>query len=442
MFACILLPSASDGSSAETLHRLFSVSPLVELAGETAFLQDTGLQRLHGGPAGLFAAIRRALSPHAPRGLALASNRYTAEVAARYMGRPVTVHAGEEALFLSRLPLSALPLEQALARRLIPLGLQTLGDFASLPAAAVERRYGQQGVALHRLARGEDRRGLLPAREPVARVVGRALDEPATRLEALRPVLEELAGRLCGALAEEGLEVLRRRLAAALDAALPDDDAADDDVAGDGRDGPAPRAVAWELSLPAPEERAPLLAELLAGRIERQPPPRALAALRLQALQAGRLAVHQNALFGEVARDEARRQEALARLAAVLGPAALQHPRLVRDHRLEQRWTAADAQGTPERAGAPRAESGAVLRVLRPPEELVPLLAGGALVGLRRGRRELAVARLCGPRRLCGGWWAQPWERDEYEVVTTEGALLRVARDLRARRWLLLAEAD
>jgi hypothetical protein len=437
MFACILLPSASGWSSAETLHRLFGVSPLVELAGETAFLQDAGLQRLHGGPAGLFAAIRRALSPHLPRGLALASNRYTAEVAARYMGRPVTVHAGEEALFLSRLPLSALPLEQALARRLIPLGLQTLGDFASLPAAAVERRYGREGVALHRLARGEDRRGLLAAREPVARVVGRALDEPATRLEALRPVLEELAGRLCGALAEEGLGVLRLRLAAALDAALPDDD-----VAGDGRDGPAPRAAGWELSLPAPEERAPLLAELLAGRIERQPPPRALAALRLQACETGRLAVHQNALFGEVARDEARRQEALARLAAVLGPAALQRPRLVRDHRLERRWTAEDGQVAPERAGAACAQAGAVLRVLRPPEELVPLLAGGALVGLRRGRRELAVARLCGPRRLCGGWWAQPWERDEYEVVTTEGALLRVGRDLRARRWLLLAEAD
>ena len=72
----------------------------------------------------------------------------------------------------------------------------------------------------------------------------------------------------------------------------------------------------------------------------------------------------------------------------------------------------------------------------------MPLVAGGALVGLRRGRRELQVARLCGPRRLCGGWWSQPWERDEYEIVTTDGALLRVGRDARARRWLLLGEAD
>ncbi|HEX5010730.1 MAG TPA: hypothetical protein VFY71_10030 [Planctomycetota bacterium] len=438
MLVCVLLPLAGAVPAAELLRRLFSVSPLVELDGDTAFLEDAGLARLHGGPAGLFAAIRRALHPHLPRGLALASNRYTAEVAARYMGRPVTVHAGEEALFLSRLPLAALPLEPALARRLLPLGLATLGDFASLPVAAVERRYGQAGVALHRLACGVDRRGLLPAREPVARALLRALDEPAARLDVLRPVLEELCARLCGALAPEGLGVLSLRLEADLDAALPDDDVAvDEPAAGD------PRVpAAWELSLPTPEERAPLLAELLAGRIETAPPPRALAALRLQAQQVGRLAVHQNALFGEVARDETRRQEALARLIAVLGPDALRRPRLVRDHRLEARWTAADEQVAPERRGAPGAPDHVVLRVLRPPEEIVPLVAGGALVGLRRGRRELQVARLSGPRRLCGGWWKEPWERDEYEIVTTDGALLRVGRDARARRWLLLAEAD
>jgi protein ImuB len=436
MLACVLLPPTGTLPPGELLCRLFTVSPLVELDGEVALLEDAGLQRLHGGPAGLFAAIRRALHPHAPRGLALASNRWTAEVAARYMGRPVTVHVGEEALFLSRLPLTALPLEKNLARRLLPLGLETLGDLASLPVAAVERRYGREGVALHRLARGVDGRGLLPAREPAQRALARALDEPAARLEQLRPALEELVARLCGALAQEGQGVLVLRLGALLDAALPDDD-----VAAQEEPQTAPRTAGWELSLPAPEERAPLLVELLVQRIEAAPPARAVAALRLSAPQVGRLAVHQNALFGELQRDEARRQEALARLAAVLGSAALPRPRLLRDHRLEARWTASDEQVAPERAGAPRA-GGPVLRVLRPPEEVVPLLAGGTLVGLRRGRRELLVARLCGPRRLCGGWWAQPWERDEYEVVTGDGAQLRLGHDARAHRWLLLAEAD
>jgi hypothetical protein len=255
----------------------------------------------------------------------------------------------------------------------------------------------------------------------------------------MRPALEELLGRLCEGLAEEGLGVLRLRLVARLDAALPDDDVAPlDEWAGERV---AARSAAWELALPAPEDRAGLLAELLAGRVERAPPPRAVAALRVQAVQAGRMAVHQNGLFGEIARDEARRQEALARVTAVLGKEALQRPRLVRDHRLEQRWTA-DERVAPERRGEPCGAEHLVLRVLRPPQEIVPLLAGGELVGLRRGRLELQAARVHGPRRLCGGWWAQPWARDEYEVLTTEGLLLRVARDALARRWLLLAEAD
>ena len=435
MIACILL-SPGACSDEELLHRLFTVSPLVELCGETAFVQDTGLQRLHGGPSGLFAAIRRALHPHEPRGLALAATRQSAELAARYAGRPVLVRAGEEALFLSRLPLTALPLEPALAQRLLPLGLETVGDFASLPVAAVESRYGPAGVALHRAARGADPGALLPAREPVARAVARWLEEPASRLDRLRPALEELLARLCEGLSEEGLGVLRLRLVARLDAALPDDD-----VAPLGERAAA-RAAAWELSLPAPEDRAALLAELLAGRIERQPQQRAVAALRVQAVQARRMAVHQNALFGEIARDEARRQEALARVTAVLGKDALRRPRLVRDHRLEQRWTAGEESLAPERRGGPCAAEHLVLRVLQPPQDIVPRLAGGELIGLRRGRLELQAARVHGPRRLCGGWWAQPWARDEYEVLTTEGLLLRVARDALARRWLLLAEAD
>jgi hypothetical protein len=72
----------------------------------------------------------------------------------------------------------------------------------------------------------------------------------------------------------------------------------------------------------------------------------------------------------------------------------------------------------------------------------VPVLASGAVAAFRRGREELHVARLSGPRRLCGGWWQEPWDRDEYELLTREGALYRVCRDALRERWLLLAELD
>jgi hypothetical protein len=466
---CVLLPRPDPALA----RRLFAVSPLVERDGALAFLDDRGLSRLHGGPAGLFAAARRALGPDAARGMARASNRFTAEVAARCQGRPVTVPEGDEALFLSRLPLGALPLPPGLAQRLLPLGLETLGDFAALPAEGVRTRYGEQGLALHRLARGLDARGLRPEREARVLEVERALDAPADRLALLAPVLAECVERLCAWLEEEGLGATALELELRLDAAC-DEEAPDATPAGsppapaaDGGTGTRGEACCtFTLSPPEPEDRAPLLVDLLARRLEARPPGAAVAALRLSVPGTAPMAVHQNALFGEVARDAARRAEALVRLVAMLGHEAVASPRLVLAHRTEERWRTAaadahDASTTPS-ATTPAARSakargpahdgppppreasppGAALRWLPAPEELVPVMAGGRLSGFRRGREELRIARAHGPRRLAGGWWREPWARDEYELVTTDGALYRVGRDLRARRWLLLAEGD
>ncbi|MGQ0552894.1 MAG: hypothetical protein ACT4PU_06710 [Planctomycetota bacterium] len=416
-------------------RRLFAVSPLVQHDRDVVFLDDRGLERLHGGPPGLFAAVRRALLPEAPLGLALASNRFTAEVAARCLRRPVVVREGEEALFLSRLPLGALPLPPALARRLLPLGLETLGDFASLPAASVERRFGQAGVALHRLARGLDGRGLLPDREPRSLRSERALDEPVDSLQRLLPALEEALTSLCAWLTEDGLGATGFALQLTLDSALPEE------AAGAEVQLVTPRAHCVEVTLSAPEERAPLLLDLLRLKLEAQPPAAAVVALAVQVTGAARLAVHQNALFGEVARDAARRAEALARLATLFGPQAVASPALRRAHRLEERW--AQAESGASASATPRASPAwPALRVLPAPEELVAVHEGGRLAAFARGGRQLRIARVHGPRRLTGGWWREPWARDEYELVTPEGRLYRVARDLHAGRWLLLAEED
>ena len=90
----------------------------------------------------------------------------------------------------------------------------------------------------------------------------------------------------------------------------------------------------------------------------------------------------------------------------------------------------ASAKGRPRDAKG----VGPSLRLLSEPEELVPRIAGGRIIGFRRGRRELAVARLSPPRRLEGGWWSRPWARDEHDLLTEEGAWLRICRDLVTRR--------
>jgi len=442
MFACVLLP----GPDAALAPRLFAVSPSVACDGDCVFLDLRGLQRLHHHPAGAFAAIRAALAPHVPRGMALACNRFTAELAARHGRGPVTVREGDEAAFLAHLPLTALPLGHALAQRLLPLGLRTLGDFASLPRAGVERRYGAEGLALHRLACGQDGRALLPQREPRPLSVLASLEHPVDRLALLLPALESALAQLCEWVSEAGCGIVQLGLELTLDRGLAAGEAEESGAALESGTAREDGTVAWSLTLPEPEARAALLLDLLRGRLEASPPAAPVTALHLRAWRTEARTGHQNSLFGEVARDAARRAEALARLAALFGPQAVATPQVRRAHRLEQRWQDPQGPASAPAAPAPAAPSApsesCALRWLAVPEELVPLLASGTLAAFRRGREELRVARLSGPRRLSGGWWREPWQRDEYELLTDEGALYRVCRDAVRQRWLLLAELD
>jgi protein ImuB len=429
MLACVWLPTGTTAQTGGWVRKLFMVSPLVERSGSDddplAFLDVRGLSRLHGGAAGLFAAIRTALAPDEPRGLALAANRFTAEVAARHVPRAVWVAPGEEAQFLAHLPLSALPMSASLARRLAPLGLKSLGDFASLPCTSIERRYGPEGVSLHRLARGEDTSVLVPCPEPRRRAVMAGFEPPAEGLERVEPVLVASMEQLMAALRERGRGVSRLRLVLRL------------------VDG---RTVSREIAPATAEERSALLVDLLRLKLQSDPPPGPVTDLELEVVEDHALAVHQNALFGEVARDASRRAEALSRLKALLGEQVVAPPRPRRAHRLEQRWQfdeGAQARSRQSQAAAPSARSGgAALRLLPEPEVLVPVRAGGRTVAFRRGRRTLEVTGVEGPRRLTGGWWSRAYERDEYDVQTSDGGVYRVCRDRRSRRWLLLGEMD
>lgn len=467
MLACVLLPPDLPDAA----RRLLTVSPVIELVGDAALLDVRGTERLHGGTAGIFAALAQAFLPRRPAGMGLAGNRFTAQVAARVSGQlargAIAVEPGDEGLFLSRLPLSVLPLSAGLRRRLEPLGLETLGDLATLPVAAVSRRFGPEGVAMHALARGEDEGGLLPEPTgPALSVIHEPL-HPVPDLERLTDPLETALSHLCGGLAERGLGVVRLSLELVLG-----DDGSD----------------RWPVIPAEPETRAELLRDLVLLALGERPPQHSVTCLTVTAEEVALPGVHQNTLLGESARDASRRAEALTRLVGALGPGVLARPVPRRAHRTEDRWVdevpgagAAAEEGGGGAAGsatghatgsalggAPGAGAGGKtsrskgrrrtapsrravhappptsppLRWHDPPRLLVPVRAGGRLLAFRLGRRELAIAGLSAPRRLEGGWWCDPWARDEYDLVTTDGAVYRICRDMAARRWLLLAEAD
>jgi protein ImuB len=65
----------------------------------------------------------------------------------------------------------------------------------------------------------------------------------------------------------------------------------------------------------------------------------------------------------------------------------------------------------------------------------------------RRGFAGGAVTHCAGPWRTSGHWWAAvlplpPWDRDEWDVSLSDGAVYRVCRDRDADRWFIDAIVD
>ncbi len=88
----------------------------------------------------------------------LASGKFTAGLAASSTATVHLVPPGGESGFLAPLPVEHLPLERETARRLALLGLQVIGQLATLPGGALAAQFGAEGARLARLAQGKDNR--------------------------------------------------------------------------------------------------------------------------------------------------------------------------------------------------------------------------------------------------------------------------------------------
>jgi DNA polymerase-4 len=116
----------------------------------------------------------------------MAATKFVARVAAAVASPTlqVSVLKGQEATFLAPYPLSLLPLDKTMKRRLPLLGLETLGQLAALPRIAIWEQFGKHGRWLHDLSRGIDPRPLSPYKVP-------------TRLEMVQNFEDGVTDRLC-----------------------------------------------------------------------------------------------------------------------------------------------------------------------------------------------------------------------------------------------------
>jgi len=309
-------PEADRAELEVAFERLTAFSPAVAGTSEPSDVafglleaQVDGLEGLWGPEPAMVERIAAALDePLAgvPRA-GIAETRFVATVAAlaAQPGSLVSVPPGDEARFLAPLPASLLTPDPDVRARLRRFGLRRIGQVAELAASALVARFGEEGARIGSRSRGLEISPFRPRRAPERLVLGLPIEPAVAELEAIRFVLRRLAIALSESLAARGLAAERGRLRLELDLAFA-------------RKGTVPELIV-ETRFPEPTADPEAIERLLLARLEREPPPAAVARLDLELNGASPAAGQQLPLFVPQALHGARLAWQLARLALTYG---------------------------------------------------------------------------------------------------------------------------
>jgi protein ImuB len=431
------LYAALHDAAGTSLERLLTIardfSPRIERhPGGTVVLDIAGLQRLFGGAASIGEHLARAGAAR----VGIAATQISAVLLARtYEGVRIGADPGTA---LRDVPLTVLHRlaedREAASMRPRPVrgfdvlrrwGLETLGELAALPAAALSARLGAGGVALQRQARGVDSRPLVP--DPAVRrfIESCELEWPIDTLEPLSFVFARLLDPLAAALerADRGAIALHLRLR------LTDR-----------------TSHQRTLALPVAMRDPRVLRTLLLLDLETHPPAAAVDVVTLEVDPAPGRVVQYSLLERPVPSPETL-ATLMARLGALVGDTRCGSPRLLDTYRPDG-WiltpVAFDDSPSPPgyRPGATSQQAlppPMVLRRFRPPVAVRVAVEAGRPVRLaidRRGMPGGAVQEAAGPWRAAGGWWdPQRWNRDEWDVALDGGAVCRLFQDRETGQW-------
>jgi impB/mucB/samB family protein len=237
----------------------------------------------------------------------IAGTRFTATIAAVHARpvEPIVVAAGGDAAFLAPLPSGLLTQDADVRARLTRFGLRRIGAIAELDRSALVARFGEEGVRIHARARGEELEPFRPRRTPERLTLALPIEPSAEDLEPLRFVLHRLAVALTDQLVARGLAAARAHLHLDLDLAFA-------------RAG-TPPDLGVEQRFPEPTADAEAIERLLFARLERTPPPAAVARLGLELDGTTPATGQQLPLFNPQAARGARLEWQLARLALTFG---------------------------------------------------------------------------------------------------------------------------
>lgn len=375
-------------------------TPHVNFAPDALRLEISGSLRLFGGLPALLQKVRADLAAmDIAAQLAVAATPLAALWLARSGNDVIARDLTATRERLAAMPLSALQLAPLLARRVEGFGLRRLGELLALPRASLGTRLGKELVIDLARALGE-----IP--DPQTCFVfperfEQGLELPAPVVAA--PVLLFAARRLVAALS--GWLAARNSAVREIEWLIDH---------GHGRTTVVP------IAFSAPAHRAHRIERVLKERLDVLDLPDPALALRLFARHAEAREAHSHALFDGGGQRHEALAELMDRLAARLGPQAVQELACHADHR-------------PELASRAAPAAAAVRPVALPPRPLWLVDPPEALREIRgRPQRDGTLMLVAGPERIEAGWWdGADARRDYFIAIDVAGRRLWIFRDPR-----------
>jgi protein ImuB len=393
MFACI------HGQEAGLSKIAADFSPWFEqTAPDTIVFPIDGLRRLHGSPHQIAVAIAQRAGQHVH--VAIAETADAAILAAHNLPG-VTV-----APDISDLEVSALPLTEEMAQVFESWGIYTLQQLADLPENGIAERFGLAGVHLQQLARGATYRPLRVFQPETTYEDRIELDHPITLLEPLLFLISRLLNDQCARLLSNALAANEVTVRLELDDKTEH---------------------VRTLRLPVPMRESKSLLKLLQMDLEAHPPQAPILALSL-ALKPVHPRTVQTGIFLPVTPAPDKLELTLARIRGIVGESNVGIPELLNTHhphpyRLVQAQPAVTSHQPP-------ITSHQGFRHFRPPLPATVSLDGNSPTRITASGIHGKVLNSAGPWRTSGDWWTStPWNRDEWDIALTNGALYRMYRE-------------
>jgi protein ImuB len=383
--------------------RIQAVSPQAasQTTAAACVLDITGTERLFGLPQTLAERLRTALDTVGLRAsIAVSSNFYTARIKAANSRGIVVIPDGQEAIALSKLPLSALDLDADPAETLAIWGIRTLGELAALPETELVARLGPQAVTWRNMASGTLSHTFQPIEDEFSLREFCDFDTPIENQDSLLFVGARMIDCLATRAATRALSLASLVVAMQLEGSQE-----------------YQRTVRPAI----PTIDCKFLLKLLQLEIAAHPPQAAVLSLKLTA-EAGQSSKVQLGLFAPQTPEPSRLDVTIARLKAIAGEDRVGSPVLEDSYRpgsfrMQSFFIptqTSKAPAIPTESSPPRL----AIRRIRPPVPVRVQFNAQQPIAFRSTEQSFRVSAAYGPWKTSGCWWStEPWNTEEWDVL-------------------------